>query len=138
MAKSTLSTSTLSHVVKRVPGAAMPQPHLFLVLQADRPLTSSVRYSLENVEELVVGRAPEERAARLEELDRKRFKLPLSDRWMSSSHAELRRADGHWTLQDVGSKNGTFVDGHSCESGAALRDGDLIEPGHHFPIFRPP
>src|SRR5713101_3261559 len=136
MAKSTLSTSTLSHVVKRVPGAAMPQPHLFLVLQADHPLASSVRYSLENVEELVVGRAPEERAARLEELDRNRFKLTLSDRWMSSSHAELRRAGEHWTLQDVGSKNGTFVNGHYCESVAALRDGDLIELGHTFFIFR--
>src|SRR5258708_25479083 len=116
----------------------MPQPHLFLVLQADRPLTSSVRYSLENVEELVVGRAPEERAARLEELDRKRFKLTLSDRWMSSSHAELRKAGDHWTLQDVGSKNGTFGNGHDCEGVAALKDGDPIQPGHHFPIFRPP
>jgi len=136
MAKSTLSTSTLSHVVKRVPGAAMRQPHLFLVLQADHPLASSVRYSLENVEELVVGRAPEERAARLEELDRNRFKLTLSDRWMSSSHAELRRAGEHWTLQDVGSKNGAFVNGHYCESVAALRDGDLIELGHTFFFFR--
>src|SRR5260370_34746266 len=55
---------------------------------------------------------------------------------MSSSHAELRRAGEDWTLQDVGSKNGTFVNGHYCESVAALRDGDLIELGHTFFIFR--
>src|SRR5260370_19750215 len=55
---------------------------------------------------------------------------------MSSSHAELRRAGEDWTLQDVGSKNGTFVNGHYCESVAAPRDGDLIELGHTFFIFR--
>jgi DNA-binding NtrC family response regulator len=129
------STSTLSHVVKHPPRDSKPQPHLFLVLRADYPLASSVRYALENVEELVFGRALEDQAPRLEELDHNRFKLIVPDRWMSSSHARLSRAADHWTLQDAGSKNGTFVNGLSCES-TALSDGDLIELGHTFFIFR--
>jgi pSer/pThr/pTyr-binding forkhead associated (FHA) protein len=42
----------------------------------------------------------------------------------SSRHAELRITDGRWSLADLGSSNGTFVDGmriteHKIEAGVA-------------------
>lgn len=130
------STSTLSHVAKQpLPHRAAPQPHLFLVLQADRPLAFSARYSLQQVEELGFGRAPEGSVARFEQLDGRRFKLAVQDRWMSSSHAVLRKTADQWVLEDVGSKNGTLVNGHRCER-TVLTEGDLIELGHTSFIFR--
>ncbi len=36
--------------------------------------------------------------------------LVLEDPYVSTRHAELREIDGEWTLVDLGSTNGTFVD----------------------------
>jgi transcriptional regulator with GAF, ATPase, and Fis domain len=36
-------------------------------------------------------------------------------------HAELRLADGHWQLHDLGSKNGSFLDGIRVQEAALLR-----------------
>lgn len=36
--------------------------------------------------------------------------LVLDDPYVSTRHAELREVDGEWTLTDLGSTNGTFVD----------------------------
>jgi hypothetical protein len=49
---------------------------------------------------------------------------------VSRTHAELRCEDGRWTLRDLGSKNGSFVDGQSrpeaeLGSPAWLRFGDV-------------
>jgi transcriptional regulator with GAF, ATPase, and Fis domain len=111
------------------------EPHVFLALQADHPLASSARYRLTELEAVAFGRAPEGGVARFEKSDGGRFKMTVPDRWMSSSHAVLRKVLDQWVLQDLGSKNGTFVNGQRCER-AALEDGDLIELGHTFFIFR--
>lgn len=50
--------------------------------------------------------------------------LSVPDRWMSSQHAQLRREDGSWVLEDGGSKNGTYVGGQPV-SRKLLEDGDL-------------
>src|SRR5262249_36281639 len=55
--------------------------------------------------------------------------LPLADITVSWCHAELRRADQAWVLVDLGSKNGTRVNGWRVDSGFAVRAGDLVSFG---------
>jgi hypothetical protein len=55
--------------------------------------------------------------------------LPLGDITVSWHHAELRRADQTWVLVDLGSKNGTRVNGWRADSGFAVRAGDWVSFG---------
>jgi hypothetical protein len=69
----------------------------------------------------VIGRLPE-------------CAVPLSDPQSSRHHAELRRAADGVTLVDLGSTNGTYVNGvrvHDQE----LRDGDTIRVGNTTLLF---
>jgi transcriptional regulator with PAS, ATPase and Fis domain len=54
---------------------------------------------------------------------------------MSGAHARIQNVLGGWMIEDVGSKNGTTVDGASVKS-TPLRDGSVIELGHTFFLFR--
>jgi FHA domain/Domain of unknown function (DUF1707) len=47
--------------------------------------------------------------------------LPLGDITVSWHHAELRRTDQAWVLVDLGSKNGTRVNGWRADAGFAVR-----------------
>jgi pSer/pThr/pTyr-binding forkhead associated (FHA) protein len=51
-----------------------------------------------------------------------------ADPKVSRSHAELTSRDGQWTLVDLGSRNGTFVNDRRI-SRHPLRDGDRIRIG---------
>jgi sigma-54 dependent transcriptional regulator, acetoin dehydrogenase operon transcriptional activator AcoR len=104
------------------------RPFLFLVLQADRPLSPGLRLPLAQVARVCLGRAAE-RVLRHDGPDT--LVLGLPDRNVSSAHAELRRTSSGWTLVDVGSKNGTFVNGSGVRE-VALQDGDWIEVGNVF------
>jgi hypothetical protein len=55
--------------------------------------------------------------------------LPLGDITVSWHHAELRRADQAWVLVDLGSKNGTRVNGWRADSGFTVRAGDWVSFG---------
>lgn len=50
---------------------------------------------------------------------------------MSKAHGELKLEGGAWSLKDIGSKNGSFVDGGRVPQGAfvGLRDGASIRFG---------
>jgi pSer/pThr/pTyr-binding forkhead associated (FHA) protein len=50
------------------------------------------------------------------------------DRKVSRSHAELRLSDGQWSLVDLNSRNGTFVNQRPILQ-CPLRDGDQIQIG---------
>ncbi len=55
----------------------------------------------------------------------------------SSRHAELRRTEDGWLLVDVGSSNGTFVDGHRItETTVALATPIVVEFGAGGPRIR--
>jgi FHA domain-containing protein len=65
--------------------------------------------------ELVVGRHPD-------------CDVVVANRWVSRRHARLFFRDGIWVLQDLGSTNGTTVNGERvgrCE----LRPGDILALG---------
>jgi class 3 adenylate cyclase/tetratricopeptide (TPR) repeat protein len=61
--------------------------------------------------------------------------LRLNDASVSRYHAFLRRVDGRYLLSDVGSQNGTFVNGRRVHAPSALQSGDRIRAGKTELIF---
>ena len=54
--------------------------------------------------------------------------LVLADDTVSRRHAELRAEGGRWLLRDLGSSNGTYVNGRRVIE-AEVRPGDLLHLG---------
>jgi DNA-binding response OmpR family regulator len=65
-------------------------------------------------EEITIGRSPESTVS-----------IPV--RWISRTHAILRREQGQFVLEDAGSKNGVFVNGQRIIKPYPLNDGDIIQ-----------
>lgn len=61
--------------------------------------------------------------------------LPMSDTTVSRRHAELTPADGLWYIRDLGSQNGTWVNGVRLSERARLRPGDQIRCGSTLFVF---
>ena len=53
----------------------------------------------------------------------------LPDSTVSKEHAEVVRDGERWLLRDLGSRNGTRLNGSDVREPAALHDGDVIEVG---------
>jgi len=51
----------------------------------------------------------------------------IPDRQVSRQHARITLAVDHYLLEDLGSKNGTFVNGQEIKQPYRLRDGDEIQ-----------
>ncbi|NVB81910.1 MAG: diguanylate cyclase [Kofleriaceae bacterium] len=64
----------------------------------------------------VIGRAPS-------------VEVKLEDDGISRSHARLRAETNRAWLEDMGSRNGTFVNGTKITSATELREGDKIQVG---------
>jgi pSer/pThr/pTyr-binding forkhead associated (FHA) protein len=58
----------------------------------------------------------------------------LDDITVSRRHAEIRRTDGSFSVSDVGSLNGTYVNKERVEE-AQLRSGDEIQVGKFKLVF---
>ncbi|MGF1431934.1 FHA domain-containing protein [Kitasatospora sp. LaBMicrA B282] len=56
--------------------------------------------------------------------------LRLADDSVSRRHAELRPAASGWVLYDLGSTNGTHVNGHRVTGGVRVRPGDRVAFGN--------
>jgi DNA-binding response OmpR family regulator len=67
-----------------------------------------------NKDELTIGRGPE-------------CDIVIPDRQVSRVHARLRRGESGFVVEDVGSKNGTHVNGAPVQGPHPLQDGDLIQ-----------
>ena len=108
--------------------AAVSEPAL-----KDEPMTSSVKYWLvwESRQvalaegENVVGRAPD-------------AGVWIDARGVSRHHARIVVAGGAATLEDLGSKNGTFVGAQRVTIPRALADGEQIRLGSIVITFRIP
>jgi DNA-binding NtrC family response regulator len=110
---------------------APPEAYLFVVLECDRPLSGSSRHCLRAVGEVILGRGEERAAVR----DGNRLALTIPSQWLSNEHARLRHQGEQWVLEDLGSRNGTSVNGQSVAH-VALADGDVIEAGRTLLVFR--
>ncbi|HJU65055.1 MAG TPA: trypsin-like peptidase domain-containing protein [Gemmatimonadaceae bacterium] len=58
---------------------------------------------------------------------------PKAELDVSARHAEIRQRDGVLTIRDLGSTNGTFVNGTRVKGEHELRSGDLISLGEMGP-----
>ncbi len=56
--------------------------------------------------------------------------LRLNDASVSRHHAELRREGDGWVLYDLGSTNGTHVNGYRIVGGIRVRPGDQVRFGN--------
>ncbi len=127
--------TTLVRTQRRAGSGAEPRPFLFLVLQCQRPMDPPARLALDGVDEVGFGRGPVRSISRRTEGERALLDVRLEDGWVSSRHARITREGGRLRLEDLGSTNGTFVNGVPQRS-ALLAEGDLIELGHTFFLFR--
>ncbi|MDB5172446.1 MAG: putative two-component system sensor histidine kinase [Phycisphaerales bacterium] len=61
--------------------------------------------------------------------------LPLTDNTVSRRHCELLPQDGNWVLRDMGSSNGTYVNGARVEKIVVLKVGDQVRVGRTLMVF---
>jgi len=62
--------------------------------------------------------------------------ISLNDQTASRAHAQISRNDGRWMLSDVGSANGTFLNGVKLSHATALRRGDQIRCGSTLLVYQ--
>jgi pSer/pThr/pTyr-binding forkhead associated (FHA) protein len=61
--------------------------------------------------------------------------IVLPSRQVSRNHARIRRSGGRHILEDLGSKNRTFVNGQELTEPYTLQDGDEIQIALSFKLF---
>jgi serine phosphatase RsbU (regulator of sigma subunit) len=61
--------------------------------------------------------------------------IPIKDRYLSRKHAEIIAVDGAWMLKDLGSANGTYLNGSRVEHDQVLKTGDRIRLGDTEIVF---
>jgi phosphoserine phosphatase RsbU/P len=64
--------------------------------------------------------------------------IPIKDRYLSRRHAEIVHVDGSWLLKDLGSVNGTYLNGARVERDTPLQPGDRIRLGDTEIVFETP
>ena len=60
--------------------------------------------------------------------------LAISDEFASSRHARFQIAHGLWYVEDLGSTNGTWLNGRRIHAPQRLKKGDKIRIGHTIMI----
>ena len=109
-------------------------PHVTLAVHCGQPLTPPTRHSLVDVDEAIVGRgAPH--CERTTDSGRAVLNIKLPDDQMSATHLRLRRGGDGWIVDDLESKNGTFLNG-SAVATAPVLDNDIVEAGATLLVFR--
>ncbi|MEZ4448058.1 MAG: sigma 54-interacting transcriptional regulator [Nannocystaceae bacterium] len=96
------------------PSTPAPMPGVLLVWSATGPVFQAVAVG---DGELVLGREPGGAG------------LAVDDTLVSRRHCGVRHSAGTWTIRDLGSRNGTFVDGIQRDSIAIVGDG-VVRIGH--------
>ncbi len=90
---------------------------ILILQQGNAP---SRKWTLER-EEYVIGRLPE-------------CDIVLPDRLVSRHHARVFQKDGTFWIEDLGSKNGTYVNGDPVTFPRELKDGDEIQIALRFKL----
>jgi DNA-binding NtrC family response regulator len=116
--------------------AVRAEPYLFLAMEAARPNAGGARHGLASIDEAILGRAPARTASRTVENGVRKLFLGVPDGRISKLHARVRRVGDGFVIEDLGSKNGSRVQGSPLSGPMTLHDGDVIEVGHTFLVFR--
>jgi len=98
-------------------GTPESKPVVVLIATGDRPLVRIVPLRGGGA---VLGR----------EIERPGGALELGDGRASRRHAEVRRHGIGWKVKDLGSHNGTYVDGKRIEGEVSAPDGAIVRTGH--------
>ena len=61
--------------------------------------------------------------------------IQLSDQSASRRHAEIRPSNGSWVIADLGSSNGTYLNGQRIVGASPLKHGDQIRVGSTLLVF---
>lgn len=61
--------------------------------------------------------------------------IPVKDRYLSRRHAEIVSTNGEWLVKDLGSANGTYLNGEILERDTVLKSGDRIRLGDTELVF---
>lgn len=85
------------------------------------PLFSPFRHSLQGAA-VSIGRASD-------------CSIPIKDRYLSRKHAEIIAIGATWVLKDLGSANGTYLNGSRVERDEELKPGDRIRLGDTEIVF---
>jgi pSer/pThr/pTyr-binding forkhead associated (FHA) protein len=64
--------------------------------------------------------------------------IVLPESSVSTAHAKLQRREGVWVISDLGSTNGTLVDGERVHDEVPLSPGASIKLGEVMALFEPP
>ncbi len=126
-------STTLVRTPDAAPKRTASAPFLFLVGECDRPLAGGARWSLDGIDEVVVGRGPElgvERTGRT-------MLVRIADQRMSKRHARFFREGGRFVVEDLGSTNGTFVGGERITAPTPLAPDRAAELGGSFFLVAP-
>lgn len=99
-------------VAQTAASRAVPSDRVSGVFRSTHLITSTIR----------IGRAPDN-------------DLVIDDLLVSREHAVLRSADSLLTIDDLKSRNGTFVNGARVTT-ASLKSGDVVAIGHHQFLVR--
>ncbi len=83
------------------------------VLIALTPKMGGARWALDK-DEFLIGRGPD-------------CDLVVAERQVSRHHARIRRTPTGFVVEDLGSRNGTHVNGAAVEGAVPLQDGDVIQ-----------
>ncbi len=73
--------------------------------------------------EVVVGRAPE-------------CAVSIEDEFASNQHSKIYQVEGRYYVEDLGSTNGTYVNGRRIHYPTELRSGDRVKVGRTVLEFR--
>jgi pSer/pThr/pTyr-binding forkhead associated (FHA) protein len=67
----------------------------------------------------------------------RRGNLAIDDEYASNQHARFRVAHGLWYVEDLGSTNGTWLNGRQIHAPQLLKRSDKVKIGHTFMIVVP-
>ncbi|NPV55448.1 MAG: FHA domain-containing protein [Anaerolineae bacterium] len=104
--------NSVSLTYEEIPGAAV-LPEMITISEEQ----------LANLERMTIGRDPQS-------------SLPLDSPLVSWHHAELARSDGGIQITDLGSTNGTFINGKAVQR-AILKQGDQVQIGPYKLSYQP-
>jgi pSer/pThr/pTyr-binding forkhead associated (FHA) protein len=107
------------------------RPFLFLVLEAERPLSGGARFALAGTDEVLIGRGSRRRGSRDRSGGKRLLSVTVNSTYLSSVHARLSEEPEGWTIEDLNSRNGVFVNGQPVTR-AALSPGDVVALGRVF------
>jgi hypothetical protein len=106
--------------VMQPPRPIKPKANGWLYVQAGPAAGRSFQL---NVGDTRIGRSPDN-------------DIPLEDPEISKGHALIREQGGQFVIQDLGSTNGTFVNGNRLYAVQMLYDGDNVRVGQTTLIFK--